>query len=346
MVTGKTSAIRHEVELVREFVNLVAHDTRIKQLALNSPHNPTEALLHLDGRQFRFALKFLLVPTVENLLSAKTNGTTQPLFVVPRLTPAFLQACWQNGTSVADLNGQLFLRGPGLLVSLPGLPGRHFRFEQEPHNIFVGKSARIVRALLSDVERTWQQSELIKRTGATSGLVSRIVTYLTRQGHLKKVDARRFHVVSPLGLLDVWVQADDFSRRATTYRFAALNNDPVRLARTIRNVLAHDSSPFAFTQWIAAWLRHPYAEPAIVSLYVQQLPTQDLLDQLGLQPVNEAGRVWFHLPNDEGVFQECRFVQDLPLVTDAQIYLDLLKTGLRGPEQAKALREWSGFCRP
>ncbi|MFA5264947.1 MAG: hypothetical protein WC378_14075 [Opitutaceae bacterium] len=284
MITSKTSTIRHEAELAREFADLVAHDTRIEQFTLNSPHNPTEARLRLDGRQFRFALKFLLTSTVEALPSASANGTTHPLLVVPRLTPAFLQACRQNGTSVADLNGQLFLRGSGLLVSLPGLPDRDFRFGQEPRNVFVGKSARIVRTLLSDPEHTWQQAELIKRTGATSGLVSRIVTYFTRQGLLKKTDARRFHIVSPLALLDAWTQADDFSRRATTYRFAVLNNDPVRLAMTIGNVLAHGGLPFAFTQWIAAWLRHPYTEPAIVSLYVRQLPTQDLLDQLGLQP--------------------------------------------------------------
>jgi hypothetical protein len=34
------------------------------------------------------------------------------------------------------------------------------------------------------------------------------------------------------------------------------------------------------------------------------------------------------------------------LVSDAQIYLDLIHAGLRGPDQAKALREWKGFCRP
>ena len=36
----------------------------------------------------------------------------------------------------------------------------------------------------------------------------------------------------------------------------------------------------------------------------------------------------------------------LRTVSDAQIYLDLLKTGLRGPDQAVALRHWEGFCRP
>ena len=38
-------------------------------------------------------------------------------------------------------------------------------------------------------------------------------------------------------------------------------------------------------------------------------------------------------------------VGDFTLACDAQIYLDLVRAGLRGPEQAQALREWSGFGR-
>jgi len=346
MPTSKTSPVRHDSELVREFAGLVAHETRIERLALNSRGNPTRALLEFDGRTFTFDLTFLLTPGIEDISALASDGETRPLVVVPHLYPALLQACRQRGVSAADLNGQLFLRGPGLLVSLPGLPDRRFRFEKEPRNVFVGKSARIVRTLLSDPERTWQQAELIKRTSATTGLVSRVVTHLTRQGLLKKTDARRFRVAAPLDLLDAWSEADDFSRRTTTYRYAALTSDPVRLAKNIRNVLTHGGPPFAFTQWIAGWLRHPFTEPAIVSLYVPQLPAPELLEELGLQSVNDAGRVWLHVPTDEGVLHERRFVQDLPLVTDAQIYLDLQKTGLSGPEQAQALREWPGFCRP
>jgi hypothetical protein len=70
------------------------------------------------------------------------------------------------------------------------------------------------------------------------------------------------------------------------------------------------------------------------------------LEQLGLRRVNEAGKVWLFVPTDEGVFLETQTVRDLPLVTDAQIYLDLLGTGLRGPDAADALRHWEGFCRP
>jgi len=43
---------------------------------------------------------------------------------------------------------------------------------------------------------------------------------------------------------------------------------------------------------------------------------------------------------------ETQIVQALPLVTDAQIVVDLSNTGLRGPDQAGALLAWEGFCRP
>jgi len=346
MKSVKKYVLRHHSELVREFAGLVARDVRLKNFKLNSDVRPTSAKFLLDGQAHRFALQFLLSPTGDAIPAAALDAPVHPLLVVPNLTPLFLQACQQRNVSVADLNGQVFLRAPNLLVSLPRLPDRDVRFAQEPRNIFVGKSARIVRSLLSDPKRTWQQADLVPRTGATSGLVSRIVTHLTHQGYLKKADARRFHVASPSALLDAWAQADDFARRTTTYRLTALSADPLQLAKVISTALTKTKVQYAFTQWLAAWLRHPYTEPPVVSLYVSDLPSQSILEQLGLQPVSEAGRVWFHVPADEGVFLETRDVQKLPLVADAQIYIDLLKTGLRGPEQAQALRNWSGFCLP
>jgi len=83
----------------------------------------------------------------------------------------------------------------------------------------------------------------------------------------------------------------------------------------------------------------------VVSAYVDRLPGTDELNELGFSEVNSGGRVWLILPDDRGVFQAGQEVDQLPLVSDVQIYLDLLQVGLRGPDQAKALREWSGFCR-
>ena len=101
----------------------------------------------------------------------------------------------------------------------------------------------------------------------------------------------------------------------------------------------------AFTQWFAANLRFPYTDAPVLSAYCSAFPTDEQLTSLGLNPVASGGTVWIIVPRDEGVFRCVQEVQGLPLVTDVQIYLDLLQVGLRGPEQAEALRAWDGFCR-
>lgn len=350
MNSSKESAVRHVTELALEFGKLTADSSRVEELRFDPSGRPDHVEFELDGRHFSFSIRYELAPSPQDLEHWFPNGTEGHLLVVPNLTSAFLAACRKARLSAADLNGRLYLRAPGLLVELPALGGRRYRFELEPRNIFVGKSARIVRALLADPERSWRQAELVSRTGATSGLVSRIITHLVRQGILESSGSSNreltYRILSRDELLDAWAQADDFARRVTTHRFHCLDQNPVQLARKLRNALTHGGPHFAFTQWIAAWLRHPYTEPPLVSLYVPQLPAPELLGSLGLRPVADGGRVWFHLPVDEGVFRETRVVDNLPLVSDAQIYLDLQHTGLRGPEQARALRESSVFCRP
>ena len=350
MDSGKITSIRHDSELRHHFGRLIAQEKTIpwKPHPLAQGGAPIGLQLNFDGHQLTLIPKFVLAPTADDIVSLTVDEKPKTLLVVPKLTPALLETCRKYHVSAIDLNGRVFLRAQGLLVDRGPLPGREFRYELEPRNIFVGKSARIARTLLTNPKQLWSQAEIVQRTGASSGLVSRICAHLLRQGIIRKADARRFHVVSTAQLLDAWAEADNFARRVTTQRYSALSGDPIELAKKLWLALgtAADAPKLAFTQWIAAWLRHPYTEPPVVSAYISELPAPELLEKAGLRPVTDAGRVWFHLPSDEGVFLEQQTVQDLPLVTDAQIYIDLLNTGLRGPEQAEVLREWDGFCRP
>jgi hypothetical protein len=273
------------------------------------------------------------------------KDTLPPLLVAPELRPWILDFCRDKRLGALDLNGRVYLRAVGLLVDRRQLPGRDFRFELEPRNVFVGKSARIIRSLLTERDRVWAQSELVERTKASSGLVSRIVQHLISQGFIEKQSPREFRLSNPLGLVDAWVKADDFHRRTTTTRYTAFGGSSIEVAHQIHAWAREQSVPIAFTQWIAAWLRHPYTEPVVASAYVSRLPEVATLERLGFRTVADAGKVWLLVPDDEGVFLEIQETQGLPLASDAQIYLDLQRTGLRGPEQAAALRNWDGFCR-
>lgn len=348
---SKSGVLRYESELVHHFRQLLDDDAELAWLS-PSGDSAQERLpwveVKLDAQARRFKPVYSLKPSIPELESILTTWSDPipPLLVAPELIPRILDFCRQKRLAAVDLNGRVYLRAEGLLVDRRNLPGRDFRFELEPRNVFVGKSARIIRSLLTDRARVWSQGELVERTKASSGLVSRIVQHLISQGFIEKQSSREFRVHDLLGLIDAWVKADDFNRRTTATRYTAFGGSPIEIAHQLSSWSKEQSVPLAFTQWVAGWLRHPYTEPAVTSAYVTRLPEAAILERLGLRPVNDAGKICLLIPDDEGVFLETQTIKDLPLASDAQIYLDLQKTGLRGPDQANALRHWEGFCRP
>lgn len=348
--SSKQADIRHESELIRHFRQLIADEPDLRwQIPpeVSARDRLPWAKLKVDDRVHRFRPVYYLRPSIPELesLVAGWKDRDPPLLVVPELSSRVLDFCRQKRLAAIDLNGRAYVRAAGVLVDRTPLPGRDFRFELEPRSVFVGVSARIIRGLLTDLDRVWTQKDLVARTKASSGLVSRIIQHLISQGFIEKNSPREFRVSDPLGLIDAWVKADDFNRRASTTRYTGFGGSPVEIAQQLQAWAGERSVALAFTQWIAGWLRHPYTEPVVTSAYVARLPEVATLERLGLRPVNDAGKVWLHVPDDEGVFLETQSVQDLALVSDAQIYIDLQNTGLRGPEQAAALRNWEGFCR-
>lgn len=347
---SKQADIRYESELVHHFRQLVDADPDLRWEA--PPDAPTQGRfewveLRLDDRSQRFKTVYSIKPSVPELesLLADWKDPEPPLLIAPELSPRVLELCHRKQLAAVDLNGRAYIRAAGILVDRRPLPGRDFRFQLEPRNVFVGKSASIIRILLTDRDRVWSQSELVDRSKASSGLVSRIVQHLISQGFIEKKSPREFRLNNPLDLVDAWVKADDLNRRTTTTRYTTFGGNPIEIAHQLHVWGGEQSVPIAFTQWIAAWLRHPYTEPVVTSAYVARLPEAATLERLGLRPVTDAGKVWLLVADDEGVLLETQKIQGLPLATDAQIYLDLQKTGLRGPDQAAALRNWEGFCR-
>jgi len=245
--------------------------------------------------------------------------------------------------SCADLNGRLHLRAPGLRIVLDRSLNR-YRPATPEHDLFSPRGSRLARTLLSFPGRVWRQGDLVKLTGCSAGLLSRLLNEHKRHGwvHGQRGD---WALVQPGALLDAWAQEDDWRKRTTVREYSSLEADVQVLARRVGEF---GGAPLAFTQWFAAHRRHQYTELPIVSVYRTRFP--DEAEQaalgLGLREVSQGGRLRIVVPRDEGVFQATRIVDGVPLVCDAQIYLDLLKAGLRGSDAARALREWEGFCQP
>lgn len=301
--------------------------------------------LELDGKAAAFDLKFRVNPGRRDIENLAQNTDPAPILLITvRLSQALVRHCRELGVSCADLNGRVWIRAQGILIDTSLAPagvGAEYAIERKEPSLFAPKSSRLARVLIGCPGRAWKQSELVETTGLATGLVSRLLTHLV---HVGWVTGHRgnWQLTEPDALLDAWQVADEWTKRVIIREYTTLEQDRSSIARRLADLAGH---ALAFTQWFAAGLRFPYADVPVVSAYRDAFLDDDELHALGATPVITGGRIWILLPKDDGVFQAGRQVQGLPLVSDVQIYLDLLHVGLRGPDQAKALRQWSGFCR-
>lgn len=251
----------------------------------------------------------------------------------------------KQGLNHADLNGRLYLKTPAFLIDREPKALKYGNPTSDP-DLFSLKSSRIVRAFLHQRGRDWEQEELASHTKVSPGLVSRILKTLVANGYVSKEPGKSpksraaYRLRQFDELLDAWQSKDEWKRRVEITQYSLLSNDLIEIANTVRDSLGEDRA--VFTQWFAAHLRHPYTTPPLVSAYVRarEIPPVALA-----RKVSTGGNLWLIAPADEGVFFETQQVGGFHLVSDVQIYLDLLQVGQRGPEQAEALRDWEQFAR-
>jgi len=244
-----------------------------------------------------------------------------------------------------DLNGRLFLFMDGLLVDVR--PEKVlYKPERKGPRIFADKPTRILRVLLNHREQEFSQVELVGRTGVSRTLVSQVLNQLSEEKYVTQTceagrsSVARYRLEEFDRLLDDWAAADHWLKRVTLHQYSLFSNDPDDISRKLRESLGEEN--LAFTQWVAAWQRFPHTTVPVVSAY---LKNSKLLDAAPWRRVPSGGNVWLITPKDEGVWQDGRTVNGLPLVSDVQIYLDLLQVSQRGPEAATELRQWKGFAR-
>ena len=297
-----------------------------------------------DGvtRSFRVECKLKAsIGDVDRLAAALKRSPYPPLLATVNLTEPLARHCEKVGLSCIDLNGRWILRHNGLFVNLRLKPVTRYRLDEPERDLFSAISSRLARVLLSFPDRKWKQHDLVEVTQCSTGLLSRLLNEYSRLGWVEGTRGD-WALVKPDSLLDAWAAADEWKKRGVLRQYSSLGQAPDELARRL---LTWPGEEPVFTQWFAAGLRFPYTEFTVVSAYIRSFPTGDVLKTFGLREVSNGGALWLIVPRDPGVFQVTQSVNGFQLVCDAQIYLDLLKAGFRGPDQAEALRNWEGFRR-
>jgi hypothetical protein len=349
MPKSETTIVRSLPQLGRQFSRLYRED-EFPRLRWQPAPEGDRVRIEVKGRRRTLTVDPTLHPSRRLLETGHVDDGR--LILAPALGEPLARDLRAAGFNHADLNGKLYLNldDPTLILDRSGVGGRRFANPVSEADAFAPKSNRLLRTLLARRDEIWTQATLSERSGLSRGLVSRLMGALEADGYLKAVTAATrqqagtWRLMDFDRLLDAWRERDDWVARTQVQEYSVLTGDVHELAGEVRTQLQGElgTGGLAFTQWFAARLKQPYTDSPVVSVYVRQ-PVEPGLRFA--RPVSFGGNLWLISPKDDGVFRETQTVAGFPLVSDAQIYLDLLQVSQRGPEQAEVLRKWEGFAR-
>lgn len=219
------------------------------------------------------------------------------------------------------------------MVTSPGL-----------QNIFGDKSSLVIRALLREPDRHWT-TRLLAKEGASLGLVSLVLADLESSGFVVRHASGRFSYVvltQPKKLLEAWTQSYRFNKNPQAHFYAP---DP-KLVSKLRNHFVLKKIPYALTVFSGANLVAPYLVNNDISIYVdvpEKIAEQffcDLQTHFTLVPPKAGANVHFALPiYKSSVFRDSQIVSGFRVVSNLQLYLDLMNHPLGGKEQADWLAD-------
>src|SRR4030042_4700304 len=79
-------------------------------------------------------------------------------------------------------------------------------------NIFAPKSSRILRVLLVDIGRDWDERELAAEAKVSVGLAHYVCKTMITSGYLSRNERNRIVVVDPVRLLRRWASYHEYDR--------------------------------------------------------------------------------------------------------------------------------------
>jgi len=298
--------------------------------------SPVDAIVTAGGQTFFLAISrsgtLGQVAQALEQLNKHAARFRQPLLVVPYMSSAGKAYCRDRAVSWVDLSGNARVKVPGWLVKATGFKNR-FTSRPPQVSVFAPKGSRIVRQLLIDPERGYQQKDLVEITHLRQGWVSRLVRSLREAGYLQP-DTRLVRVARPGELLHDWHERYDFEKHSLLRGHVSARSGP-SLLRGISAHLRRSGIDHAATGLAGAWLLTHFADFRLVTLYVKRQPTNRELSEIRFRQTDRGSNLWLVSPNDEGVFAGSRPMDTVPCVHPVQNYLDL-----KGhPERAKDAAE-------
>lgn len=273
-------------------------------------------------------------------IAAHSTPPAVPVFIAPFLTESTRDLCFQQGVSYLDFEGNARLAFDSVYLEIAS-PHRRSSLRREYRSLFKGRSAKVLRVLLSSPDRSWKLTDLARESCVSIGHVSNVQSSLLDREWAERNDFG-LSLTAPRALLDAWSAAYErplaAERRFHTTLHGSMLEESLRdLFRSAKEAAHLAVASFSAAQWIS-----PFGRTATQYFYANEDKVELLKDSLRLASASRGENVVVWIPKDGDVyFGSTDRARGIRCTSALQTYLDLMQGGERGREAADHLRRTS-----
>jgi hypothetical protein len=251
---------------------------------------------------------------------------------VTYVTENSAKICKEKGVGYVDLSGNCYLNFQNIFIDRRNYPNKNIE-KRELRSVFSTKASRILRVMLCDPKKKWQVQELAEKANVSLGGTYKVKERLLNLEYARE-ENRRILLNNPEGLLSKW--AENYSFRKNADKNCYFSAEPKEIEKSIAEKCATNKIGYAFTLFSGASLIAPFARYSKVYVYVKE-QINELMNYLGFKQVESGANIVLLSPYDEGVFYNTQDIDGIKVVSNIQLYLDLVSYKGRGEESAEFL---------
>jgi hypothetical protein len=258
--------------------------------------------------------------------------TAYPIIIAPYISDSSAALLASKRVGYYDLAGNALIDFGPIFVRVYGKP-RPNPVQRKLKSIFRPRSARILRVLLTDPNKSRYVQDLSREANVSIGLVSKLKQKLIELE--LATETRGLKLSKPGDLLDEWARSYQYDENRIEKYYSTFA--PAELERKLPQVIP-TGVPYALTMFSGASKVAPFVRYNFASFYFSGR-NEDITEPLKLKSVTTGANVWIFRPQDDGVYYGLQQIEGLRVASNLQLYLDLINFKGRGEEQAGAIRE-------
>lgn len=261
-------------------------------------------------------------------------GKTYGVVAAPYLSSRAAEICKDAGMGFADLAGNCRLVFGSVFIERRGFPNP--TLEKRPlRTLFAPKAGRVLRMILSEARRSWQVQEMARQAKVSLGLAFKVKQRLLEQEYALE-EKGGVRLIRSEELLRDWGASYTYRKSQALECYGA--GDPPELERALASGCAAEGIKYAFSLFSGAARVAPFTRYVKGFAYVMG-DAAKIAQKIGWNSVPSGANFTLLTPFDEGLLYGGQEINGEAVVSDVQLYLDLIGYKGRGEEAANFILE-------